>query len=1062
MDRLELSGRSLCAAAPLERTPVYINTAECAAASQMTAFTAALQAHTHQILDNYQSLHAFSVREYRTFWRVFMQWSQGLDWSGNIEPVCVGDECEHARFFPEVELNYADNLLSLALADADAPAITACHADGRRVRLTRGELRERVARLADALAQWGLRDGDRVVCVMRNDAQAVITALAVTALGATLSTAAPEMGVETILDRFTPLAPRLLFAHTAAQHADTGMPVARKIAELAAALPSLEGIVRLDEDAWLDTFTGNIASNIAGTVEQRVYSLDEVIGQGDPRRFEWRRVPFNHPLVVMFSSGTTGKPKCIVHGAGGSLLEHLKEHRLHSDLRPGDRMYFHTSCAWMMWNWQLSALASGVEIVTYDGPISTVDTLWRLVADERVTVFGTSPAYLRMSEDARLVPGRQFDLGALRAIMSTGAVLYDAQFHWVRNNVKAVPLQSISGGTDILGCFVLGNPNLPVYAGEAQCKTLALDVQALAHGVPAHGIGELVCANPFPSRPLGLFGDTSGARFHAAYFASNPGVWTHGDLIEFSPQGSARLHGRTDGVLNVRGINVGPAEIYRVLNDLHEIREAMVVQQPARNTLDDQGHASTVEARTVLLLVLQPGIGLNAALVARVLRELARRASPAHVPDRIIAIDALPVTHNGKFSEAAARNAISGLPVSNAAALRNPECLDAIRHHPALHLATRELAPVGASRESLEKHLQTQWERLLDFAPIARDDNFFELGGNSLLAARLLASVYQSTGRKIPLATLLIAPTIARLAAAIDAGEPPRSSPTLVPMRAGTGLPLFFIHGVSGTVMECWTLVGAMQSPRPVQGLQAQGLDGEQPAQARVHDIAASYIRQMRSVQPAGPYAVAGYSFGGLIALEIAQQLSGAGERLDFLCLIDTYASERCLPWRAWLRHNYGFAVWHWRKLRAVPSAQLAGYVKDKLAHAADNVRMRRGHIAHRPDSHNAVMPPALRTVRETLRVAMTMYRPQPYRAGPIVYVHGTIAQTYRSNQLALWAHLARAGLEIVEVACDHIDMIAEPNVQAVAAALDQGLGGGGWLQAGIVRLTQTVTQTAS
>ncbi|HEY2022642.1 acetoacetate--CoA ligase [Paraburkholderia sp.] len=1030
MDRLELSGTPLCAAAPLQRTPVYTNTGECAASSQMTAFTNALQAHTRQILDNYQTLHDFSVQEYRTFWQVFMRWSQGLDWSGSIEPVCVGDECEHAQFFPEVELNYADNLLSLAVASADAPALTACHADGRRVRLTRGELRERVAGLADALAQWGLRDGDRVVCVMRNDAQAVVTALAVTALGATLSTVAPEMGSETILDRFAPLAPRLLFAHTAAQHADTGVAVAQKIAELAAALPSLEGVVCLDDGALPDS------------VKQRIYSLDEVLLHGDPERFEWRRFPFNHPLVVMFSSGTTGKPKCIVHGAGGSLLEHLKEHRLHHDLRPGDRMYFHTSCAWMMWNWQLSALASGVEIVTYDGPISTVDTLWRLVADERVTVFGTSPAYLRMSEDAGLVPGQQFDLGALRAILSTGAVLFDAQFHWVRNSVKPLPLQSISGGTDILGCFVLGNPNLPVFAGEAQCKSLALDVQARAHGVRTTGIGELVCANPFPSRPLGLFGDTDGSAFHAAYFASNPGVWTHGDLIEFSPQGSARLHGRTDGVLNVRGINVGPGEIYRVLNDIREIREAMVVQAPARNTLDAHGQATTQEPRTVLLLVLQQGIQFNAALVARVRRELARRASPAHVPDRIIAVDALPVTHNGKFSEAAARNAISGLPVSNTAALRNPECLDAIRHHPALNLATRELAPVGESRESLERHLQTQWEKLLEFAPIGRDDNFFELGGNSLLAARLLAGVYQSTGRKIPLATLLTAPTIARLAAAIDDGEAPCSSPTLVPMRAGTGSPLFFIHGVSGTVMECWTLIGAMQSPRPVMGLQAQGLDGELPAQARVHDIAASYIGQMRSVQPTGPYAVAGYSFGGLIAVEIAQQLSGAGEEVDFLCLIDTYANERCLPWRAWLRHNCGFVAWQWRKLRAVPSSQLAGYLKGKFANAADLVRMRSGHLAHHPDSHNMVMPPALRAVRETLRVAMTMYRPQPYRAGPIVYVHGTIAQTYRSNQLVLWAHLARAGLEVVELACDHVDMIAEPNVQAVAAALDRGLSG--------------------
>ncbi|SIT48143.1 Acetoacetyl-CoA synthase [Paraburkholderia piptadeniae] len=993
----------------------------------MTAFTAALQAYTGQVFDDYEALHDFSVREYRTFWRSFVQWSQGLEWSGSIEPVCVGDECEHARFFPQVQLNYAENLLGLSVATANAPALTACYADGRRVRLTRGELRERVARLAHALSEWGLRDGDRVVGVMRNDAEAVVAALAVTALGATFASAAPEMGVEAILDRFTPLAPRLLFAPTAAGDFDS-MPVVDKVADLAAALSSLEGIVRLDD------------GTLPGAVKQRIYSLGKLIDEGDAARFVWRRFPFNHPLFIMFSSGTTGKPKCIVHGAGGTLIEHLKEHRLHSDLRPGDRMYFHATCAWMMWNWQLSALASGVEIVTYDGSISTVDTLWRLVADERVTVFGTSPAYLKMCEDAGLDPSRQFDLGALRAILSTGAVLYDTQFEWVRDHVKPLPLQSISGGTDIIGCFVLGNPNLPVYAGEAQCKSLALDVQAWDQDARTSGIGKLVCTKPFPSRPLGFFGDDDGTRFHAAYFAANPGVWTHGDLIEFSPEGTARLHGRSDGILNVRGIKIAPAEIYRVLSDIREIREAMVIEQRPRDAPSDHARAQTPDPRIVLLLVLKDGATLTGTLVARIRRDLARRASPAHVPDRIIAVDALPVTHNGKFSEAAARDAVNGLPAANVTALRNPECLDAIRNHPALKPATRELPPAGESREQLEQHLQSLWEKLFDFAPIGRDDNFFDRGGDSLLAARLLADVHQLTGHTIPLAMLLIAPTISRLAALIEEGTSPSSSPMLVPVRGGTGTPLFLVHGSSGSVMECWALIHALRSPRPVYGLQARGLDGEQPAQRHVEEMAASYIDEMRKVQPSGPYSLTGYSCGGLIAFEIAQQLWRAGERIELLCLLDPYVYERWLPWSAWLRQVCGRLRGQWRKLRAVPDSQLSSYLADRLAVGADYVQMRLRRMRLRPDATTATFPPALRRVRETLVLAMSTYRPLPYHAGLIVYVRGAVRSDEHGDPMLLWQRVARRGLVIAEVLGSQEDMLVEPNLRAVASLLDQGL----------------------
>ena len=1015
------------------RIPVYINTAETIAGSQLTAFAGALEAYTGQVFPTHEALHEFSVREYRTFWQCFIRWSQGLSFSGSIEPACIGDECEHARFFPEAHLNYADNLLNLSVAPAEAPALTACYADGQRVHLTRGQLRERVARLAQALSALGLSSGDRVVGVMRNDASAVVTALAVTALGATLSTAAPEMGVEAILDRFSPLQPRLLFAHTAARAFDMGISLADNVAELAAALPSVQGVIRLDDGV------------LPETVRQPAYALDELIQAvpvDDPGRFVWRHFPFNHPLFIMFSSGTTGKPKCIMHGAGGSLLEHLKEHRLHTDLRPGDSMYFHTSCAWMMWNWQLSALASGVEIVTYDGPLSTIDKLWSLVAQERVTVFGTSPAYLKMCEDAGLIPGRQLDLGELRTILSTGAVLHDEQFNWVRDHVKPIPVQSISGGTDILGCFVLGNPRLAVYAGEAQCRSLALDVQAWGQGGRADEIGELVCTNPFPSRPLGFFGDADGTAFHAAYFAQNPGYWTHGDLIEFSPQGSARLHGRSDGILNVRGINVAPVDIYRVLRDVEEIREAMVVEQRARalpfdeSTHPDHAPPEPIDQRVVLLLVLRNGALLNGALMTRVLGEIARRLSAAHVPARIIAVDELPVTHNGKLSEAAARSAVNGLPIGNATALRNPGCLDAIRNHPALHVECRALPEVGNSREQLELHLKAQWENLFGFTPVSLNDNFFELGGNSLLGARLLAALHHSTGRSLPLASLLLAPTIKRMAALIVEGTPGPATPGPVLIRPGTGRPIFLVHGLSGSVMECWALVEALQSSRPVYGLQARGLDGEQPPQDRVEDIAGSYIEQMRTVQQIGPYAVAGYSFGGLVALEIAQQLLRAGDQTEPLCMLDTYAQQD-LPWSKRVQYH---CVRAWRTLGRLPAAQVPGFLAARLTQIVglgpDYIGPGKSQFTGRP---LAQLPAAQQLVYNTMLAALAAYRPQPYQGGPVLYVRAAVELGTYFNPLPLWQRVASRGLIVVEVPDGHLDMVG-PNAHLVAAAIDREL----------------------
>ncbi|HET9886680.1 MAG TPA: AMP-binding protein, partial [bacterium] len=456
----------------------------------MTAFTRHLEKVAGRDFPTYCALHQFSVAENRTFWRAFLEWSQVV-FEGEIEPVRDGDDVETAAFFPGLRLSYAENLLKTALhLSDDAPAIFAISESGERTRMTRGELRARVLGVAHTLRRLGVGPGDRVAALARNQPDTVVAALAAAALGATWSSVSPDMGADLVLTRFSQLEPKVLLFHGDFAFQGVRRSTKERDAEVAQSLPTSRTVMFFEE---LEPDPSPLVS--------------------------FKRFPFSQPLFVLYSSGTTGPPKSIVHGAGGTLLEHIKEHRLHTNLGPGDRLLFVTSAGWMMWNWLVSALASGVEIVLFDGSPTypEADSMWRIVEEERITVLGTSAAYLQYCREAELRPGRR-NLDALRTILSTGSVLQDPLYTWVKEHVKDLPLQSISGGTDILGCFVLGNPNLPVYAGESQCLSLGMDVRMLGEPADANAaseclpIGELVCANPFPSRPVGFLADPDRSR----------------------------------------------------------------------------------------------------------------------------------------------------------------------------------------------------------------------------------------------------------------------------------------------------------------------------------------------------------------------------------------------------------------------------------------------------------------------------------------------------------------------------------------------------------------------
>lgn len=972
-------------------------------ASQMTEFRGFCERHADQSFANPASFHDFSVQEFRKFWALFFEWST-IAFEGSLEPVCTDDRCEFAAFFPNVRLNYAENLLRIqSHEEGERAAITALSGSGVSARLSRRELRGRVCRLAAELHRLRVVPGDRIVAVVRNTAEAVIGGLAAAAAGATFSSATPEMGTQAILSRFQQLSPKILMAHLAARDGAGDERITQRIAEVAAGLPSVEVMIALDE--------GERPNAFCGAFVQLSELLARPAGSEETGPAAWSRYPYNHPLFILFSSGTTGKPKCIVHGAGGTLTEHVKEHMLHGDLRPGEKLFVQTSTAWMMWNWQLSALACGAEIILFDGVVTGPETLWRIVAEQNVSVFGTSPPYLKLSENSGYSPRQHLAFPALRAMMSTGSVLEDQQYDWVRRHVGDLPLQSISGGTDIIGCFVLGHPDLPVRRGESQCRSLGLDVGTLFPD--ATGIGELVCRNPFPSRPLGFYGDDDRSRFHAAYFSQNPGVWTHGDRVAFGETGGARLHGRSDSTMKVNGIRIGPAEIYRILHGLPQIQESMAVEQQTPNGPD--------ASRMVLLVVPRQRGAIDNAVRMNIRKELAAQASSAHVPALIVEVEELPSTHSGKRSEIAVRDTLNGMIVANRSALSNPHCLEAIRSLVAAedeHNVRAEL-PRDAS---IADKVRDIWERTLQVSDIEADDTFFELGGTSLMAVRMCQEINECLGVTVGPWILFNAPSLRMLTSTLD--TPARMLSPVVPLRPrGRGHPLVLIPGMFGDTMELRALSNTIQCDRPLYGLRARGLAPGEVPHTRVEDIARDYLQHLRALQPRGPYSLVGYSFGGLVAFEIACMLRDANEDVEFLGLIDTDVHDGCLRWSERL------AFWITRPLR------YAGIIAENpMTSVPDLWRrfFRTRTFGFTQDRMDDAMSPLLQRVAQLNRRAFAQYRPRSY-PGPMTIFRATKRWPRFCDPLPVWKRVTTGHASICEIQGGHTELVQESGVTALA-----------------------------
>ena len=647
-------------------SPLWTPSPERIRSSNLHRFQASLEERLGRRFADDPELWRWSVDHRDEFWAAIWDLAQIRASEPYAAVLQDGDLMPGARWFSGARLNFAENLLRRR---DEHPAVVACAEDGRRTVTSYAALHERVAGLAGYLRELGIGVGDRVAGFVPNVPEALVGMLATTSLGAVWSSCSPDFGLRGVADRFGQIEPRVLITADAYPYAGKTHDCLERVRGLIELVPSIEQVVVIPYASAAPDLGGLPAGSL-------LFPEAVARGAGQPLTFE--QLPFDHPVYILYSSGTTGVPKCIVHGAGGTLLQHVKEQWLHADLKADDRFFYFTTCGWMMWNWLASGLASGATLVLWDGsPFHPgPDALWRLAAEERISIFGTSAKYLAAVEKEGVRPGASFDLGALRTVLSTGSPLLHESFAYVYREVKDdVHLASISGGTDIVSCFVLGNPRLPVIAPQIQCRGLGMAVEAFddAGNAVVGQPGELVCTRAFPSMPVGFWNDPGQQRYRAAYFARFPNTWHHGDLIEVTREGGVVVYGRSDATLNPGGVRIGTAEIYRPVESLSEIADSLVI-----------GQEWDGDVRVVLFVKPRAGVRLDAALEAKLEKTIRENASPRHVPAKIIEVADIPYTRSGKKVELAVRNVVHGKPVENREALANPDALELYRALPAL------------------------------------------------------------------------------------------------------------------------------------------------------------------------------------------------------------------------------------------------------------------------------------------------------------------------------------------------------------------------------------------